>query len=87
MDLCSNAAGHMRLMAKVVPERPREVIRKLRIMGFEGPFGGGKHLVMRHREHGLKITVPGHGGRDIPVGTMRAIIRAAGSAPEVWSRL
>ena len=35
-------------MPKLRPENPTEVIRKLRKLGFEGSFGGGKHLVMRH---------------------------------------
>ena len=65
-------------MAKLSPEKPTEVIRKLRRLGFEGPFGGGRHLIMRHPKTGRKISVPVHGGRDIPVGTLRAIIRTLG---------
>ena len=73
-------------MGKLVPERPREVIRKLRTLGFQGPFGGGKHLVMRHPDSRVKISIPVHGG-DIPVGTLRAIVRQAGASPEEWLRL
>jgi len=74
-------------MSKLRPEKPRDVIRKLRRLGFEGPFGGGQHLVMRHPQTGKKITVPMHKGRDIPIGTLRAIVREAGVDVKEWVNL
>ncbi|MDW8029206.1 MAG: type II toxin-antitoxin system HicA family toxin [Armatimonadota bacterium] len=74
-------------MSKLRPIPAREVIRKLRALGYEGPFGGGKHLVMRHPVTGQKIRVPFHGGKDLPIGTLRAIIRAAGVDVKTWERL
>lgn len=74
-------------MPKLSPERPEKIITKLRRLGFEGPFGGGKHVFMRHPETKVKIPVPVHGGRDIPVGTLRAIIREAGVSVEMWQEL
>ena len=69
------------------PEKPSKVIGKLCRAGFEGPFGGGKHIVMRHPEAGKKVSIPVHGGRDIPVGTLRAILRTAEIPIEEWERL
>ena len=69
------------------PEKPSEVIKKLRRAGFEGPFGGGKHVIMRHPETGRKISIPVHGGRDIPIGTLRAILRRVGISVEEWRKL
>jgi predicted RNA binding protein YcfA (HicA-like mRNA interferase family) len=69
------------------PEKPSEVIKKLRQAGFEGPFGGGKHVIMRHPETRRKISIPVHGGRDIPIGTLRAILRRAGISVEEWRKL
>ena len=70
------------------PEKPGEVISKLRRAGFEGPFGGGKHIVMRHPETRKKISIPVHGGRNIiPVGTLRAILRRAEITPAEWQEL
>lgn len=53
-------------MPRLLPEKPLEVIRKLRRLGFEGPFGGGKHVFMRHPETGGQVgnavkSVPGTG--------------------------
>jgi len=69
------------------PEKPGEAIRKLRRAGFEGPFGGGKHIVMRHPETRRKISIPVHGGRDIPMGTLRAILRRAEISVKEWEEL
>ena len=73
-------------MPRLTPERPREVIAKLAALGFERPFGGGKHLVMRHPTTGIKISVPVH-TRGIPVGPLRAIIRTAGVSLDRWLEL
>lgn len=74
-------------MSKLHPEKPREVIRKLKVLGFEGPFGGGRHVVMRHPQTGKKISIPLHKGRDIPVGTLRAILKAIGMTVKEWNKL
>ena len=74
-------------MPKLSPEKPRVVIQKLRRLGFEGPFGGGRHVFMRHPEMRIKISVPVHGGREIPVGTVAAIISQAGISAEEWLAL
>ncbi|MCS6923054.1 MAG: type II toxin-antitoxin system HicA family toxin [Fimbriimonadales bacterium] len=74
-------------MAKLTPIPAREVIRKLHKLGFEGPYGGGKHPVMRHPETGVKISVPAHANRDLPKGTLRSIVDAAGVRVEEWEAL
>jgi len=74
-------------MSRLSPEKPREVIRKLRELGFEGPFGGGRHVFMRHPETRVKISVPVHQGRDIPIGTLAAIIKQAGCTVDQWLAL
>lgn len=42
---------------------------------------------MRHTASGVKIPVPFHGGRDIPIETLRAILRQAGATVETWLEL
>jgi predicted RNA binding protein YcfA (HicA-like mRNA interferase family) len=74
-------------MPKLRPENPQNMVRKLRKLGFDGPYGGGKHVFMRHPQMGLKISVPIHKGRDIPGGTLRAILRQLGISVEEWSKL
>jgi predicted RNA binding protein YcfA (HicA-like mRNA interferase family) len=74
-------------MSKLRPIPAKEVFRKLRVLGYEGPFGGGKHSVMRHPSNGQKISVPVHGSQDLSIGTLRAIIRAAGTTVKDWEEL
>ena len=74
-------------MPKLVAVGPREVIRKLRVLGFEGPYGGGRHIFMRHPLTHLKISIPFHQGQDIPIGTLCAIIRQLGLTVEEWLAL
>ncbi|MCL6641756.1 MAG: type II toxin-antitoxin system HicA family toxin [Candidatus Bipolaricaulota bacterium] len=74
-------------MPKLRPEKPATLVRKLRRLGFEGPFGGGRHPVMRHPRTGQKIPVPMHKGRDLPLGTLRTILRAVGISIEEWNKL
>ena len=74
-------------MPRLRPEKPRVVVQKLRQFGYEGPFGGGRHVVMRHPETKQKISIPMHKGQDIPVGTLRAILRQAGIAVDEWLKL
>jgi len=69
-------------MAKLTPVSAREAICKLKRLGYEGPFGGGKHPVMRHPDTGVKISIPMHANRNLPTGTLRAIVRAAGISVE-----
>ena len=74
-------------MPKLTPAKPQEVIRKLKKAGFEGPFPGGKHSFMRHPLTRVKISVPIHKGREIPIDTLRRIIDEAGLTVERWNEL
>lgn len=74
-------------MPRLSPEKPGGVIQKLRRLGFDGPFGGGRHVFMRHPQTHIKIPVSVHGSRDIPVGTLAAIIKEAGLTVEEWLAL
>ena len=74
-------------MPRLSPEKPLTVMRKLRRLGFAGPFGGGRQVFRRHSATRVKISAPVHQGRDIPVGTLVAIINQAGLSIEEWLKL
>jgi predicted RNA binding protein YcfA (HicA-like mRNA interferase family) len=74
-------------MAKLTPLKPGDVIRKLRKLGFIGPFPGGKHSRMVHPQTGQIIPIPVHQGRDVSVGLIREIIRELGISREDWLKL
>ena len=74
-------------MPRLTPLRSREVIDKLRALGYEGPIAGGRHSRMVQPRSAKIIPVPVHGGKDVSVGLIRAIIRELGITPEEWLEL
>jgi predicted RNA binding protein YcfA (HicA-like mRNA interferase family) len=74
-------------MPKLSPLNRAQIIRKLRKLGFEGPIAGGRHSRMIHPERKLVIAIPIHGGKDVSVGLIRAIIRDVGITPQEWLEL
>jgi predicted RNA binding protein YcfA (HicA-like mRNA interferase family) len=69
-------------MAGLQPVSRRELIRKLKALGFDGPFPGGKHAWMRRDR--LRVTIPNPHGGEIDPGLIRRILRHAGIAIDEW---
>lgn len=74
-------------MPKLSPLPTREVMRKLRALGFEGPIPGGRHVHMVHHAVKKVIPLPVHGNKDIGIGLLRKIIRDAGVTVDEWNNL
>ncbi len=64
------------------PVSRRELIRRLRALGFEGPRPGGKHPHMRRGELYISITNP-H-SKDISIGLLKRILKVAGISETEW---
>ena len=69
-------------MPALKPVSRRELIHRLKALGFEGPFPGGKHEWMRRDD--LRLTIPNPHGGAIDPGLIRRILRQAGIAVEEW---
>ena len=54
------------------------IIRRLMEDGWVETRGRGSHRNFRHPTKPGKVTVPFHGNRDLPIGTIRSIERQAG---------
>ena len=74
-------------MPRLVPLKPQEVIRKLRHLGFEGPYPGGRHPRMVDFRTGRIVPVPFHKGKDVSVGLVKEIINELGITNEDWQNL
>lgn len=62
-------------MPKLPIIKPRQLIAVLKKLGFfEHPQRGTSHVVFAHAD-GRRTTVARHAGKDIPRGTLRAILR------------
>jgi predicted RNA binding protein YcfA (HicA-like mRNA interferase family) len=60
---------------------PRELVSALERAGWIEKRQRGSHLILWNEESGQVITVPMH-TRDLPTGTLRAIVNQAGLCEE-----
>ena len=69
-------------MPKLKPLKSRELIRALKKLGFfEHRQKSTSHLVMKHTD-GRRTVVAIHGGKDIPIGTLRGILHDVQIKPD-----
>jgi len=75
-------------LPRLVPLPAREIIRILKRHGFElsRTSGKGSHQVYRNEETGRVTVIAVHGGKDVPIGTLRSIIRASGIDRDEFAR-
>ena len=69
-------------MADLPPVSWVDLVRRLRKLGFDGPYQGGKHPYMI--KGNLVLTVPNPHRRDIGVALLSRILRRAGITKEEW---
>ncbi len=69
-------------MAEVSPVSWATLVRRLRKLGFDGPYQGGKHPYMMKGD--LVLTIPNPHRRDIGVDLLLRILRRAGVSKEDW---
>ncbi len=61
----------------------KDLIRKLKLFGFRGPFAGGKHQFMVKGSKKLRIPNP-HGSNDIGAYLFNEILKQAGISKKEW---
>ncbi len=69
-------------MPRLTPVSHREFVERLRELGFDGPYAGGRHPQMRRGNVTLIIPNPHEG--DIGVGFLRRLLNQAGISREEW---
>ena len=65
----------------------REFVRRLRALGWEVPFPGGRHAAMRHPLTGVKLPIPNPHRGDIDWSLTRRILEQAGIEPVDWEQI
>ena len=74
-------------MSKLPAIKGRELIQVLKKLGFfEHPERGSSHLVYKHPD-GRRTVVARHPGKDIPRGTLRAILRDINISIDEFNKL
>jgi predicted RNA binding protein YcfA (HicA-like mRNA interferase family) len=73
-------------MPRLGPIKRKQLIKYLRQLGFDGPYGrGGKHDVMEKGNHTL--TIPNPHSADIGINLLRKILKQAGIDEDTWKNL
>jgi predicted RNA binding protein YcfA (HicA-like mRNA interferase family) len=68
-----------------MPVSHKELIRKLRELGFRGPYSGGRHQFMARGA--LKVRIPNpHKSKDITDSLLNEILRQAGISRSEFDR-
>lgn len=68
---------------KLTPITRSDLIRRLRSLGWSGPYAGTKH---QHMVKGaIQLTIPNpHGGREIGVNLLKILLNEAGISRDEW---
>lgn len=69
-------------MARLTPISWRDLVRRLRKFGYEGPYQGGKHPYMIRGD--LVLTIPNPHRKEIGVDLLRRILKQAEISREEW---
>jgi predicted RNA binding protein YcfA (HicA-like mRNA interferase family) len=70
-------------MPKISPITVKELIRKLKDFGFEGPFPGGKLQYMLKDE--IRLSLPNPHRNEISIDLLIRILKQAKIAKEEWT--
>ena len=72
-------------MPRFGPLRRAELLKYLRVLGFEGPYSGGKHqFVIRGM---LRLRLPNPHQEDIGKELLSRILKQAGVDRDTWEKL
>ena len=67
---------------RLTPIKRKRFIQRLRELGFEGPFPGRKHQIMRRGDQTIRVPNPHQS--EIGVDLLRRILRDSGISREEW---
>ena len=69
-------------MPKLAPVSWPEFVKRMRALGFEGPFAGGKHPYVIRRD--VVLTIPNPHRKEISVALLSRILKEAGISRDEW---
>ena len=67
---------------RLTPISRQELVRRLRGLGWSGPYSGTKH---QHMTKGnIQLTIPNKHGKEIGVNLLKIILNEAGISRDEW---
>ncbi len=75
-------------MPKLARLSAKKLIQKLKQIGFVETHQRGSHLYLKNEENTKIVTIPVHGSKDIPIGTLyNIVVKQAGLSIEEFNNL
>jgi predicted RNA binding protein YcfA (HicA-like mRNA interferase family) len=71
-------------MGRLQPVSWREMVRRFRALGFEGPLQRGKHPYMIRGD--VRLTIPNIHRSEVGVDLLARMLRQAGTSRQDWER-
>lgn len=71
-------------MARLAPVSRREFLDRLRRLGFDGPYAGGRHQFMMEGDR--RLILPNPHRSDIGSDLLSRLLKQAGITREAWER-
>ncbi|HEY2846833.1 MAG TPA: type II toxin-antitoxin system HicA family toxin [Pyrinomonadaceae bacterium] len=65
----------------------KDLIKYLRKLGYDGPYGGGRHVILRKGTQRIAIPNPHKGDQTISKSLLKEILRQAGIDIATWEAL
>jgi predicted RNA binding protein YcfA (HicA-like mRNA interferase family) len=69
-------------MPRLTPVKQKELIKKLKLFGYKGPFAGGKHQFMIRND--VRLTLPNPHQKEIGIDLLRRILQQAEISIDEW---
>jgi len=69
-------------VTRLAPVTWSELVRRLRTLGFDGPYAGGRHPQMQRED--VTVIIPNRHEGDIGIGLLTRLLRQAGVSREEW---
>lgn len=73
-------------MSKLPTISGKKLVRMFKKFDFVAVRQSSSHIIMEHAD-GRMVSVPVHGSKDLPKGTLHSILRDAGIPPESLQRM
>lgn len=70
------------MTSRLAPVSWNTLVRRLRDLGFDGPYHGGKHYFMTKGE--FRLTIPNPHAQDIGIPLLIEILARAGISRKEW---
>ncbi len=74
-------------MSKLPVVTGEQAVKAFSKLGFSVARITGSHRIMKKQGHRYVLSVPVHSGQTVKPGTLRGLIRAAGTTPQKFAEL